>query len=244
MNVARRMKARDPRSDRAHRVGRRRAEQVPRQDRVGVAQARRADRDRARTRRVVPAAAAGRRAVGRRPGDREAAARARHRDGSSTCARPIPRCCAPPSAAWPTGCCSSRAARTTAPVEPNRPSKSSSSECTYAQDLVDLERIREEIAEMARENADVARATGARLARTVTIKVRYDDFTTITRSHTRAGHARRRRDRAARGRAARQDRRRPASRPAARRGRPQPRRPDSFEDDDDRLPLFHESAGD
>ncbi len=71
------------------------------------------------------------------------------------------------------------------PVEPNRPSKSSSSECTYAQDLVDLDRIREEIAEMARDNAAWLRKTG-RLARTVTIKVRYEDFTTITRSDTRA----------------------------------------------------------
>src|SRR5262252_9217400 len=39
------------------------------------------------------------------------------------------------------------------PVTPNRASKSSSSECTYAQDLTDLARIREEIAGMARDNA-------------------------------------------------------------------------------------------
>jgi DNA polymerase-4 len=68
-------------------------------------------------------------------------------------------------------------------VEPNRPAKSSSSECTYAQDLIDLERIREEVADMARDNADWLRKKGL-LARTVTIKVRYDDFTTITRSHS------------------------------------------------------------
>jgi DNA polymerase-4 len=68
-------------------------------------------------------------------------------------------------------------------VEPNRPAKSSSSECTYARDLTDLERIREEVAEMARDNADWLRKKGLR-ARTVTIKVRYDDFTTITRSHS------------------------------------------------------------
>jgi DNA polymerase-4 len=69
------------------------------------------------------------------------------------------------------------------PVEPNRPSKSSSSECTYAEDLTDLERIRAEVAEMARDNAAWLRRK-ALLARTVTIKVRYDDFTTITRSHS------------------------------------------------------------
>lgn len=68
-------------------------------------------------------------------------------------------------------------------VEPNRPSKSSSSECTYAEDLTDINRMREEIAEMAGDNARWLKKRGL-LARTVTIKVRYDDFTTITRSHS------------------------------------------------------------
>ena len=68
-------------------------------------------------------------------------------------------------------------------VEPNRPSKSSSSECTYAHDLTDIERMREEVAEMARDNAVWLRKRAIR-ARTVTIKVRYDDFTTVTRSHS------------------------------------------------------------
>ena len=69
------------------------------------------------------------------------------------------------------------------PVEPNRPSKSSSSECTYPEDLTDVERIREEIVTMARDNAQwLGRKRLA--ARTVTIKVRYSDFITITRSHT------------------------------------------------------------
>ena len=69
------------------------------------------------------------------------------------------------------------------PVEPNRPSKSSSSECTYPEDLTDLGRIREEIEAMARDNALwLGRMRLA--ARTVTIKVRYSDFITITRSHS------------------------------------------------------------
>jgi DNA polymerase-4 len=67
------------------------------------------------------------------------------------------------------------------PVEPNRASKSSSSECTYPEDLTDLGRIREEIAGMARENA-LWLGRKDLVARTVTIKVRYGDFTTITRS--------------------------------------------------------------
>jgi len=69
------------------------------------------------------------------------------------------------------------------PVQPNRASKSSSSECTYAEDLTDLARIREEIAGMARDNALWLGRKGF-LARTVTIKVRYSDFTTVTRNHT------------------------------------------------------------
>jgi len=69
------------------------------------------------------------------------------------------------------------------PVEPNRPSKSSSSECTYVQDLTDMGRIREEIDGMARDNARWL-VRKAIVARTVTIKVRYSDFTTITRSHS------------------------------------------------------------
>ena len=69
------------------------------------------------------------------------------------------------------------------PVDPNRPSKSCSSENTYTEDLTDLERIRQEIARMARANAQWLGRKGI-VARTVTIKIRYDDFTTITRSHS------------------------------------------------------------
>jgi DNA polymerase-4 len=70
------------------------------------------------------------------------------------------------------------------PVEPNRPAKSSSSECTYPTDIVDLNQMREEIAGMARENAEWLAERGL-MARTVTIKVRYSDFSTVTRSNTR-----------------------------------------------------------
>jgi len=69
------------------------------------------------------------------------------------------------------------------PVEPSREVKSSGSETTYPEDLTDLDTIRAEIAEMAAHA--IAWLTRRELfARTVTIKVRYDDFTTITRSHT------------------------------------------------------------
>jgi DNA polymerase-4 len=69
-------------------------------------------------------------------------------------------------------------------VTPHRAAKSSSSERTYAADVADIERIRYEIDAMARANAAWL-AKKNLWARTVTIKVRYDDFTTITRSDTR-----------------------------------------------------------
>ncbi len=69
-------------------------------------------------------------------------------------------------------------------VEPDRPAKSSSSERTYAVDLVDLGEMREEVDRMARAAADWL-DRHALYARTVTLKVRYGDFTTITRSDSR-----------------------------------------------------------
>jgi DNA polymerase-4 len=71
------------------------------------------------------------------------------------------------------------------PVVPNRETKSSGSENTYPEDLTEIAIVRQEVADMA------AHAIGwlsrkQLLARTVTIKVRYSDFTTITRSHTAA----------------------------------------------------------
>jgi DNA polymerase-4 len=69
------------------------------------------------------------------------------------------------------------------PVVPNRAAKSSGTENTFSQDLVDAQEIRAAVDEMAREGAAwLERRT--LLCRTVTIKVRYSDFTTITRSHT------------------------------------------------------------
>ena len=69
------------------------------------------------------------------------------------------------------------------PVTPHREAKSSGSENTFAEDLTDVEVIRQEVAEMA---ASVVRWLARKdlFARTVTIKVRYADFTTITRSHS------------------------------------------------------------
>ena len=71
------------------------------------------------------------------------------------------------------------------PVVPNREVKSSGSENTYPEDLTDLDTIRAEVADMA-SHAIAWLARKQLLARTVTLKVRYGDFTTITRSHTAA----------------------------------------------------------
>jgi DNA polymerase-4 len=68
-------------------------------------------------------------------------------------------------------------------VEPNQERKSCGSECTYAEDLRDLSRMRAEIDEMARDAARWLNKRGL-FARTVVIKVRYGDFTTVTRSQS------------------------------------------------------------
>jgi len=70
------------------------------------------------------------------------------------------------------------------PVVPDRPAKSCGTEETYARDLVDRRLMRSEVERMAGEvGAWLLRRN--LLARTVTLKVRYADFTTVTRSETR-----------------------------------------------------------
>jgi DNA polymerase-4 len=69
------------------------------------------------------------------------------------------------------------------PVVAERSPKSSGSENTFAEDLTSLDQMRHEVAGMARDAAAwlVRREL---CARTVTLKLRYSDFTTITRSHS------------------------------------------------------------
>ena len=68
------------------------------------------------------------------------------------------------------------------PVVANREAKSCGTENTFAQDLTDLGEIRREVEQMARDDAGWLERKG--LLCTVTIKVRYEDFTTVTRSHS------------------------------------------------------------
>jgi len=69
------------------------------------------------------------------------------------------------------------------PVVADREVKSSGSETTYPEDLTSLDVIREQIAELAGHAAAWLHRREL-FARTITIKVRYSDFTTISRSHT------------------------------------------------------------
>jgi DNA polymerase-4 len=71
------------------------------------------------------------------------------------------------------------------PVSVERERKSLGTETTYERDLADAAHMEHELARFA---AEVAESLQRRqlLARTVTIKVRYADFTTITRSRTLA----------------------------------------------------------
>ena len=69
------------------------------------------------------------------------------------------------------------------PVVANRAAKSCGTENTFAEDLTSLDEIRREVDQMARADAGWLERKGL-LCRTVTIKVRYEDFATITRSHS------------------------------------------------------------
>ena len=68
-------------------------------------------------------------------------------------------------------------------VKPDRPWKSISSETTYVEDLEDIEEMRKQLSTLAAEVCESMKKKNL-LARAVTIKVRYSDFTTVTRSHT------------------------------------------------------------
>ena len=72
------------------------------------------------------------------------------------------------------------------PVEPQRDTKSIGHEETYATDLVELEELRREALRMGDAVGSRLRANGL-AGRTVTIKVRFHDFETITRSHSLPG---------------------------------------------------------
>jgi DNA polymerase-4 len=69
------------------------------------------------------------------------------------------------------------------PVEPNRETKSVSSETTFARDLTEWREMNQQLQLLAEDVADQLKRKELR-ARTITIKVRYKNFKTVTRSHT------------------------------------------------------------
>lgn len=69
------------------------------------------------------------------------------------------------------------------PVNPFRTRKSYGREITFQQDIKDLEHEHQVLKKLAEEVASMLQEAG-KSARTITLKVRYEDFTTITRSHT------------------------------------------------------------
>jgi DNA polymerase-4 len=74
-------------------------------------------------------------------------------------------------------------------VKPDRPWKSISAETTYPEDLESLAEMRAEVGRLAQRVAASLEKKNLR-ARTVTLKLRYADFTTVTRSHTGAAPTR------------------------------------------------------
>jgi DNA polymerase-4 len=69
------------------------------------------------------------------------------------------------------------------PVETHQERKSLGTENTYAQDLTDFAEMEAEVERMAQEVANSLERSGLSGC-TVTLKVRYEDFTTVTRSRT------------------------------------------------------------
>ncbi|CAN5228260.1 DNA polymerase IV [soil metagenome] len=69
------------------------------------------------------------------------------------------------------------------PVVPHEPAKGMSAEETFDHDVDDLSLLRRELLRLADKVARRLRAAGA-ATRTVTCKLRYANFTTVTRSHT------------------------------------------------------------
>jgi DNA polymerase-4 len=69
------------------------------------------------------------------------------------------------------------------PVNPNRPNKSLGHEETFSQDLVDPDELERHVLRMAESVATMLRG-GSTACRTVTVKVKFKDFSLVSRSHT------------------------------------------------------------
>jgi DNA polymerase IV len=72
------------------------------------------------------------------------------------------------------------------PVDPNRVRKSLGTEYTYEKDLLSMQEILFELGQIENELTDRVRKSGVR-GRTLTLKVKFDDFEQITRSRSLTG---------------------------------------------------------
>ena len=185
----------DPGRGGADRVGRRRAEQVRGEDRLRPGEARRPGRGRPGRGGGLPARrcrCAGSGAWARRRSAELAALGVAHdrrpgRGWAGGGSRPgwAPR--ARTSASWPRGC-------DERPVVPWHDPKSIGAEETFGRDTRDVERLRATLLAQADRVAAELRAAGLR-GRTVTLKLRFADFRTLTRRGTGDdAHRGRRRD--------------------------------------------------
>ena len=170
------------RRDEPHVLARRRAVQGRREGRERRAQARRARRRRAGAGggflapldvRKLPGVGPKAEAAAARRGRRRRSARSR-RSPTTSCAG----CCPAASARC---CATARAASTRAGSSSRRERISISVENTFERDLVERERLHDELRGMAREVAEHLQKTG-QVARTVTTKLRYADFSIRSRS--------------------------------------------------------------
>ena len=167
--------------------------EVRRQAGVDAGQAGRAARRAARRRRRVPAPAAGRRALGRGRAHRGGADPARAAHGRRPRARPRrARWSAPSAPAAGAHLAALAWGRDERRVVPQEPDKSIGAEETFATDVDDPTVIHRELLRLSRARRPPGcgrRATPVARSR---IKVRFADFTTITRSRTlRERHRRR-----------------------------------------------------
>ena len=109
---------------------------------------------------------------------------ARHRHRRCSSSRRRPSCSARASAsAWPCELHARAHFHDSSPVEPVRIAKSRSSEVTFPTDVADAAALEQALAGMANELGAGLRARERR-ARTIAIKVRLDDWTTVTRART------------------------------------------------------------
>ena len=161
-----------------------RLDEARREDGVDDLQARRPARRSGGRHRGLPPAPAGAGAVGDRARSRPSRSRHAASTPSPTCSTPRATCSTAPSGPrWASASGTSRAASTRARYRRPHVEKSIGHEETFHEDIADPAYLRAELLRLADRVAGRLRKGGWE-ASTVAIKVRFSDFTTISRSQT------------------------------------------------------------